>query len=80
MIELPDNPTPEQFKKAEPLLLKAIIEEYYTDGVDRLVEYRMVKPGRYQGEFVDGKKRFSFDVNSGGNSIDYKPINPEAID
>lgn len=80
MIKLPDNPTPEQFKKAEPVLLKAIIEETYTDGIDQIVNYRMVKPGKYQGEFRDGKKRFSFDIDTDKGNIGYKPINPEEID
>lgn len=79
MLKLPDNPTPAQFKKAEPLIVKAIIEETYTDGIDQLVNYRMVKPGKYTGEFRDGKKRFAFDFES-GKGISYKPINPEEID
>ena len=78
MIKLPDNPTPEQFAQAEPLLVKAIIEETYTDGIDD-VDFRRVKPGKYTGEFRDGKKRFMFDFEA-GKGISYKPINPEEID
>ena len=79
MIKLPDNPTPEQFKKAEPLVIKQIIESVYTDGIDQLVNYRQVKPGKYTGEFRDGEKRFSFDFEE-GKGITYGSINPEAID
>ena len=78
MIKLPDNPTPEHFAQAEPLLVKAIIEETYTDGIDS-VDFRRVKPGKYTGEFRDGKKRFMFDFEA-GKGISYRPINPEAID
>lgn len=78
MIKLPENPTPEQFEKAEPLLVKAIIEETYTDGIDS-VNFRRVKPGQYTGEFRDDKKRFRFDFEA-SKGISYKPINPEEID
>lgn len=75
-IALPDNPTPEQFKKAEPILLKSIIESVYTDGIDD-INYRMVKPGHYEGEFKDEDRRFKFVLQD--DSINYKPINPDAI-
>ena len=78
MINLPNNPTPEQFAKAEPVLVKQIIEGTYTSGVDS-VDFRRVKPGKYTGEFRDGKKRFMFSFEA-GSGISYKPINPEEID
>lgn len=80
MIKLPENVTPEQFKQAEPLVIRGIIEEFYTDGIDELVDYRMVKPGSYTGEFRDGKKRFRFEFDADKERITYDPINPEEID
>lgn len=77
-MKLPQNPTPEQFKSAEPLIVKEIIEQTYTSGVDS-VDFRRVKPGKYTGEFRDGKKRFKFNFEA-GKGIDYQPINPEDID
>lgn len=78
-IKLPENPTKEQFQKAEPLVLREIIKEYYTEGNVRVRDYRRVSPGKYTGEFVDGQKRFSFNIDSSRNNISYKPINRDAI-
>ncbi len=79
-LKLPENPTPEQFKKAEPLILKRILKEYYTDGNIRVVDYRRVSPGKYTGEFKDGKKRFSFTIDNPRDNVNYKAINPNEID
>jgi hypothetical protein len=72
-INLPDQITPEQFAKAEPLVLTLILqdpESGYGDGIVPLTEddfknkrVRRIKPGEYVGEFRDKRdprKRFSF--------------------
>ena len=81
-FELPDNPTPEQFEQAEPIILQAILEEYYTDGMEPINkrDYRRIAPGRYQGEFRDEGRRFSFNVDVDAEVVSYRPINPEEID
>jgi|GEM_PF-4285646 len=81
-VKLPKTVTPEQFKRAEPIVLQAIIEEYYTDGIRNLRtrDYRAIAPGRYTGEFRDKddpKRRFTFELD--GKSIKYKPVDPNAI-
>lgn len=75
-MQLPTDITPEQFDKAEPIVLAGLIEEFYTSGIAPLrpQDYRRVKPGEYQGEFrgKDGRSRFTFEIDSKG--IFYKPI------
>ena len=78
-INLPEKPTAEQFEKAEPLLLREILKDYYTEGNIKLADFRRVQPGQYTGEFRDGKKRFSFNINSDREVVTFKPINKSAI-
>lgn len=91
-INLPDKVTPEQFAKAEPLVLTLILQDEdsgFREGIIPLTEddfkqnrVRSVKPGEYVGEFrskKDPKKRFSFKLSweEGKPYILYSPINPE---
>lgn len=78
-IKLPDNLTAEQFARLEPKLIEAILEQYYIDGITQISNYRLIRPGSYQGEFRDGKKRFSFNINGDRDTVTYKPINKEEI-
>lgn len=75
-MQLPTDITPEQFEKAEPLIVAALLEEYYTAGIAPLrpQDFRRVKPGQYTGEFrsQDGRSRFTFEI--GAKDIFYKPI------
>lgn len=80
-IKLPDNVTPEQFAKAEPLLLTLILHDPenpdsgYGNPIVPLTEQdfqtkrvRAVKPGEYVGEFrdkEDPRRRFSFKLTAG---------------
>lgn len=81
-LNLPDTPTPEEFEQAEPIILQAILEEYYTDGMEPIAkrDYRRIAPGRYQGEFRDEGRRFSFNIDVDADIVSYRPINPEEID
>lgn len=91
-VALPDKITPEQFAKAEPLVLTLILQDPdsgYGDSVQPLTEddfkskrVRRVKPGEYVGEFrdkLDPRKRFSFKLSVSSNSptLVFSPINPE---
>lgn len=88
-MTLPENPTAEQFNKAEPIIVQAIIEEYYRDGITPLTrvegdpntnEFQRTAPGEYKGVFssADGKTQFAFEINK--SDINYSPLNPETID
>lgn len=91
-IALSDDITPEEFAKAEPLVLKMILQDPqsgYRYGIVPLTEadfkanrVRRVKPGEYVGEFrdkKDPKKRFAFHlfVENDQPMCTYSPINPE---
>ena len=64
-ITLPDNPTPEQLQRAEPILVRMILQDPetgYSDGIQPLKavesdpgqnEYVVTGPGTYQGFFTD---------------------------
>lgn len=89
-LNLPPNPTPEQFDKAEPLLVQNILEQYYRDGIKPLKrvdanpkagEFMRVAPGQYKGIFIDrdGQMQFAFEFNNATDDINYSPLNPEAI-
>ena len=91
-ITLPDNPTPEQLKRAEPLLVKMILEDSeraYSDGIQPLTrvesdpktgEFVRTAPGEYEGIFVDidGSPSFKFKIVD-GESV-YSPIGDEFTD
>lgn len=78
-FSLPTNPTPEQFKKAEPIMLQMIIEENYDTSAFQAREngefeggiidpldmkkVRQIRPGEYTGEFTDGDQRFRFTLS-----------------
>lgn len=88
-MNLPETTTPEQFKKAEPILLTSILEsdEAYSEGIMPLTpqDYRTVKPGHYEGQFCDKRRpkiRFSFVItvdDDGETKVTYSPINPELM-
>lgn len=79
-IKLPDNPTPTQFKKAEPILLKSIIETFFIEGVKPLKEgeYNADATGSYKGSFRSKltNKQFKFELNNKGNTptLKYEPV------
>jgi hypothetical protein len=89
MLKLPENPTPEQFEKAEPLVVQAILEEYFgkikplkrAEGSDPGDgEFVRVRPGQYKGIFLPpkGATRFAFEI--GDKDVVYMPLNPETLE
>lgn len=87
-IKLPDNPTPEQFEQAEPVLVRGILEESYgrikplkrVDGEPKANEFQRIAPGEYKGIFMppQGATQFAFEIGNSG--VSYLPLNPETID
>ncbi len=88
-LNLPENPTPEQYEQAEPIIVQAIIEQYYRDGIQPLTrvegnpqqnQYQRVAPGEFKGVFssADGRTQFAFEIDS--SDINYSPLNPETIE
>lgn len=88
-LNLPENPTPEQYEQLEPIIVQAMIEQYYRDGIQPLKrveatpnrnEYQRIVPGQFTGVFssVDGRTQFAFEITS--KTINYSPLNPETID
>jgi hypothetical protein len=91
-FKLPDDPTPEQFAKAEPIMLQQIIEEnfdtaafearqngqYQGNIIDPLDmnRVRRVAPGRYVGEFTDNNGSDRYRFELDDKGITFSPIRP----
>jgi hypothetical protein len=89
MLNLPPNPTPEEFEKLEPLVVQAILEETFGEikplkraNGDRpeTGEFVRVSPGQYKGIFLPltGSTRFAFEISS--SDVNYIPLNPETLE
>jgi hypothetical protein len=89
MLNLPANPTPEEFEKLEPLVVQAILEESFGKikplnraSGDRpgTNEFVRTAPGQYKGIFLPRSRltRFAFEISS--SDVNYIPLNPETLE
>lgn len=84
-ITLPENPTPEQVEKLKKPLIKAILSEFYLDGIDDLTVEPSAESGTIAvGKFLDRRviggetdnRVFEYKIYEEGSEykVDYKPI------
>lgn len=83
LMNLPDNPTEEQVRRATPLILQYAIEQNFDtysfdarengENIGNIIDpidmskVRMVKPGYYQGEFTADGDRYKFSMKTEGD-------------
>lgn len=84
-MELPEDPTPEQFEKAEPAIIQMAIEQQIDpyafearergENIGNIIDpidmkfVKRVKPGHYQGAFMHDRQAYKFSIKPKGGEF-----------